>query len=74
MATHKITLTSAQSPGPFDIYYRLATGITFVLFQQNVTDTILSNGLCVTLPDSVVEVKIVNKYRNSNIEIYKLIT
>lgn len=74
MATHRVKLIHSQTEGPFDIFYRTSDSLTFTLLIVNVTDTDLAKGLCVDLPSNAVEMKIVNKHLNSNIEIYKTIT
>lgn len=71
MATHRVKLTYSQTQGPFDVFYRTSDSLTFTLLIVNVSDTDLANGLCVTLPPNAVEMKIVNKHLNSNIEIYQ---
>jgi hypothetical protein len=74
MATHRIKLIHSQTQGPFDIFYRSSDSLTFTLLLANVTDTELDLGICITLPSNAVEMKIVNKHLNSNVEIYKVVT
>lgn len=74
MATHRVKLTYSQTQGPFDVFYRTSDSLTFTFLIANVTDIELAKGLCITLPENAVEMKIINKHLNSNIEIYKPIT
>lgn len=69
--THRIKLTKSDSPGTYDIYYRLNGQLDFTLFRSDVYDAEFSSGICIELPSNAVELKIINKYLNSNTVVYK---
>lgn len=71
MASHRISLVKSQTPGPFDIYYRLQNEYTYTLLLSSIYDVELTAGICVTLPSNAVEMKIVNKHLNANIEVFR---